>query len=68
VTNDSKAIVVDTGRAQMLHPCVGQCEPRESMTVDGRAVVGSGQLVCILQSGPQTDHGDSNSAEKFFAD
>ena len=37
------------------------------MTVEGRSVVGAGQLVCILQNGPQTNPEDSPSREKFLS-
>jgi hypothetical protein len=65
VTNDGKSIVVDTGPLKCQLAQAGGANLIESMTVEGRAVVGAGQLVCILQNGPQTDHDDSPARERF---
>jgi hypothetical protein len=67
VTNDGKSVLVDTGTLKCSIPVAGSTNLVESMTVDGRAVVGSGQLVCILQSGPRTDHEDSPARENFLS-
>ena len=39
----------------------------ESMTVEGRTVVGAGQLVCILQNGPEGEPGEVRPQEKFVS-
>jgi hypothetical protein len=65
VTNDGKSVVVDTGALQCSIPLTGGTNLVESMTVEGRAVVGAGQLVCILQNGPDGNAEDMRPREKF---
>jgi hypothetical protein len=65
VTNDSRSHTVDTGPLKCVIPVGGGANIVESMTVDGRAVAGIGQLVCVLQNGPQTESDDSPSRERF---
>jgi hypothetical protein len=67
VTNDGKSVTVDTGSLKCVIPVTGSANLIDSITIDGRAVVGVGQLVCILQSGPQTNPEDSPSREKFLS-
>ena len=66
VTNNDKAVVVDTGAINCSIPLSG-AHLIDSMTIAGRQVAGPGQLVCILQNGPQTDSEDSPSREKFLS-
>jgi hypothetical protein len=42
--------------------------PTSSMSLDGRDVAGTSQLVCILQDGSQTDSEDSPKREKYLSD
>jgi hypothetical protein len=63
ITNDGKSVVVDTGALKCSIPLGGGASLLDSMMVEGRAVVGAGQLVCILQNGPETDPEDSRRAK-----
>jgi hypothetical protein len=65
VTNDGKSIVVDSGALKCSIPLAGGANLVDSMTVEGRAVVGAGQLVCILQSGPEDTADEVRPREKF---
>jgi hypothetical protein len=65
VTNDGKTVVVNTGALQCSIPATGGMNLVESMTVEGRAVVGAGQLVCIMQNGPDGEPGEVSPQEKF---
>jgi hypothetical protein len=67
VTNDGKAVVVDTGAIKCAISLAGGANFIDSMTIAGRTVAGPGQLVCILQNGPQTDAEDSPTREKFLS-
>ncbi len=67
VTNDGKSIVVDTGALICSIPLAGGGSLVDSMTVDGRAVVGAGQLVCILQNGPDGSADEVQPREKFVS-
>jgi hypothetical protein len=67
VTNDAGSINVDTGTLKCVIATAGGANLFESMTVDGRKVVGAGQLVCILQNGPQTDPEDSPTRDRFLS-
>ncbi len=67
VTNDGKSVLVDTGTLKCSIPLEGTSNLINSITVHGRAVGGAGQLVCILQNGPQTNPEDSPAREKFFS-
>jgi hypothetical protein len=67
VTNDGKTTVVDTGALKCSIPVAGGANLFDSLMIDGRAVGGAAQLVCILQNGPQTDHEDSPAREKFLS-
>ena len=67
VTNDGKSIVVDTGALKCSIPVAGGANLVDSMMVEGRAVAGASQLVCILQNGPQTNPEDSPAREKFLS-
>src|SRR5678815_2497392 len=57
----------DTGALKCVIPVAGGANLIDSMTVDGRQVTGAGQLVCILQNGPQTNPEDSPSRERFLS-
>jgi YetA-like protein len=67
VTNSGKSIVVDTGVLECAIPSAGGANLVESMTIEGRAVVGAGQLICILQNGPDGDADEVRPREKFVS-
>ena len=67
VTNNGNDVAVDTGALKCVIPVTGGANLIDSMTVEGRSVVGAGQLVCILQNGPQTNPEDSPSREQFLS-
>ncbi|PYS71612.1 MAG: hypothetical protein DMF69_09805 [Acidobacteria bacterium] len=66
VTNEGQSVVVDTGVLKCVIPNASGPNLFDSLTVNGRAVAGAGQLICILQNEPQTDPEDSPAREKFF--
>ncbi|HEY4328587.1 MAG TPA: Tat pathway signal sequence domain protein [Phycisphaerae bacterium] len=55
VTQSDDAIVIDTG-ALVTRIAKRGANLIESMSVEGREVATHGQLECILQNGPETDH------------
>jgi hypothetical protein len=67
VTNNGKTIVVDTGALECSIPPVGGANLIESMTIEGRVVAGVGQLICILQSGPEGDPAEVRPRERFLS-
>ena len=67
VTDDGKSIVVDTGALICSIPFAGGGNLVDSMTVDGREVTGAGQLVCILQNGPDGSADEMQPREKFVS-
>ncbi|MEO6656106.1 MAG: hypothetical protein ABIO36_08490 [Pyrinomonadaceae bacterium] len=66
VVNVGKAVVVDTGMLKCTIPTSGK-NIIDSMTIGGKDIGGAGQLVCILQNGPQTDPEDAPTREKFIS-
>jgi hypothetical protein len=67
VTEDGKSVVVDTGKLKCSIPLAEGARLFDSMIVEGRAIAGEAQLVCILQNGPQTDPEDSPTRERFVS-
>ena len=67
VTEDGKSVVVDTGKLKCSIPLAEGARLFDSMIVEGRAIAGEAQLVCILQNGPQTDPEDSPARERFVS-
>jgi hypothetical protein len=67
VRNDGKSVIVDTGALKCSMPAAAAANLIDSMMVEGRAVTGSGQLICILQNGPQTEPDDSPTRERFLS-
>ena len=67
VTNDGKSITIDTGALQCAVPIAGGANLIDSIKIGDRSVVGAGQLVCILQNGPQTYPDDAPSREKYVS-
>ena len=66
VTDDSKSVLIDTGALKCMVPKSGQ-DIIGSMSIGDKEIVSSGQLVSILQNGPQTDPEDSPRRESFFS-
>ena len=67
VKSNSMSVVVDTGALQCTIPLAGSRNLIESMTIDGRTVVGAGELVCILQAGPEGVAEEVRPREKFVS-
>jgi hypothetical protein len=65
VKNDGKSILVDTGSLQCSIPVANSTNFIHSITVQGRNVVDAGQLVCILQTGPEGEADQTRPREKF---
>jgi hypothetical protein len=65
VHTNGKAILVDTGALQCSIASSGGANLVESMTVEGRTVVGAGQLVCILQTGPDGAAQETRPRQRF---
>lgn len=66
VSNDGKAILINTGALTCSVPLAGE-NLIGSLSIDGREVARSGQLVCILQDGPATDSADAPKRETFHS-
>ncbi len=66
VQQSASAIDVDTGamKARLL---TSGANLIESLSVGGREVARAGQLVCILQNGPDVDEGVAPRREKFMS-
>jgi hypothetical protein len=47
VVQDGKTVAIDTGAVQCAIPVAGGTNLFDSMTIEGRGVVGAGQLVCV---------------------
>jgi hypothetical protein len=67
VARDGKSLLIDTGVLKCSIPATGGANFVDSMTVEGRVVVGAGQLVCILQNGPDGDASDVRPRERFVS-
>jgi hypothetical protein len=67
VTNGGKSLVVDTGVLQCAIPSAGSANLVESMTIEGRTIVGAAELVCILQNGPEISSDEARPREKFVS-
>ena len=65
VTNDDRSVTVDTGAIKCVIPTTTSSNLFDSMSIDGRTIANAGQLVCILQNGPETDPEDSPARERF---
>jgi hypothetical protein len=66
VTNDGRAVVVDTGALKASIPLSGQ-NLVDSLSVGGVEIARAGQLVGILQDGPATNPEDSPRREKLLS-
>ncbi|HEY5328392.1 MAG TPA: twin-arginine translocation signal domain-containing protein [Acidobacteriaceae bacterium] len=67
VTHGDKSLTVDTGALQCSIPLAGGANFIDSMTIEGRPVVGPEQLICILQHGPDGNADDARPREKFVS-
>ncbi|HZL25652.1 MAG TPA: twin-arginine translocation signal domain-containing protein [Acidobacteriaceae bacterium] len=67
VTHGDKSLTVDTGALQCSIPLAGSANFIDSMRIEGRPVVGPGQLVCILQNDPDGNDDDVRPREKFVS-
>jgi hypothetical protein len=67
VTHEGQSTVVDTGVFRAVLSAPGSANLVESMSIAGRAVAGTAQLVCILQSGPTGEAEDVRPREKFLS-
>jgi exo-rhamnogalacturonan lyase-like protein len=61
-----RTVTVDTGPMQCILPLAGQ-NLVDSIKLAGREIARDGQLVGILQSGPETNPEDTPPREKFFS-
>ncbi len=64
VRRSDTTIEVDTGRVRVRVPKWGK-HLIDSISIDGREVGREGQLVCVLQGGPDGDASDVVSRERF---
>ncbi|HWA26412.1 MAG TPA: Tat pathway signal sequence domain protein [Lacunisphaera sp.] len=64
LTQDAKAVVVDTGVLKAVIPLAGG-NLIDSLTVVGTEVARDGQLVCLLQDGPVTENEDAPKRESY---
>lgn len=67
VTQEGAEIIVDTGAAKCSLPKSG-ANVIGSITLNGKQVVGAAQLVCVLQSEPQTYPEDAPPREKYLSE
>ncbi|MDI1249965.1 MAG: Tat pathway signal sequence domain protein [Lacunisphaera sp.] len=66
VTQDAKAVTIDTGSLKAVIPRSGR-NLVDSLTIGGTEVARDGQLVCLLQDGPATDHTDTPPREQYLS-
>jgi hypothetical protein len=66
VTHTATSVVVETGAMQCSIPLTGT-NLVESIGIDGTAVAGAGQLVCVLQSGPDGGAEEVRPRERFVS-
>lgn len=66
VTKNGNAVFVDTGAMKCSLSANG-ANIIESISIGGKIVTAAGQLVCILQNGPETESTDAPSREKYFS-
>lgn len=67
VTHAGGQVVVDTGVLKCSIPTSG-ANILGSMSLSGKQVAGAGQLLCVLQSGPQTFAEDAPPRERYLSD
>jgi hypothetical protein len=65
--NDGRMVLVDTGAMQCSIPLTGP-NIIQSIKLGGKDIAGAGQLVCILQNGPENNPEDSPRRERFLSE
>ena len=65
VTNTANSVVIQTGVMQCSIPLAGSTSLVQSIAIDGRTIAGAGQLICILQSGPEGSPEEVRPRERF---
>ena len=66
LTQDAKAVTVDTGKLKCVIPTSGQ-NLIESLSIGSAEIARAGQLVCILQNGPAAENEDAPQREKYLS-
>jgi len=66
VATGAASIAIDTGALQCAIP-LGGINIVDSIRIGGREIARDGQLVCILQGGPETSPEDAPKREKFLS-
>jgi hypothetical protein len=66
VQNDGTMITVNTGVLKCSIPLTGP-NIIQSMKIGDKDIAGAGQLVCILQNGPETNPEDSPKRERYVS-
>jgi len=66
LTQNAKAVFIDTGALKAVIPRSGR-NLVDTLTIGGTEVARDGQLVCLLQAGPATEHVDAPAREKFLS-
>jgi hypothetical protein len=66
VKSNTKSVTVDTGTLQCSIPLSGS-NIIESISIGGKNIAGTGQLVCVLQSGPADNPEDSPKRERYLS-
>jgi hypothetical protein len=67
VVRDGRSVTVDTGALRCSLPVAGP-HIIGSMSIGGKDIVGTGQLVCILQSGAEANPEDSPKRERYVSE
>lgn len=67
VAHSDGQVIVDTGALKCAIPSSG-ANIISSMSIGGKQVAGAGQLICVLQSGPQTFPEDAPPREKYLSE
>ncbi len=66
LTRDARAVTINTGVLKAVIPLEGR-NLVESLTIGDTEVARDGQLVCLLQAGPATDHIDTPPREQYLS-
>ena len=67
VGNNRDSVLIETGSLKCSIPTAGGANLFDSLTIDGREIAGAGQLVCILQNGPEGTPEETQTREKFVS-
>ncbi len=66
LTQDAKAVVIDTGVLMAVIPLGGR-NLVDSLSIGGTEIARAGQLVCLLQAGPATENTDTPKREEYLS-